>query len=720
MNRYAYRTTGLAIKTLSKLSRANISVHGAEHIPDGALIFAINHFTRIETLLLPYYINQLTHKPIWSLADKDLFNGSMGTFLDRVGAVSTQNPDRDLLIVRTLLTGDSAWIIYPEGRMVKNKKIVNKGRFMISSADGWHRPHTGVSALALRAEFYRKRLRAMADDFPEEGKRLMGLFGFNSLDPILDQSTYVVPVNVTYYPLRAHENILNGLAARMVDELSDRMVEEIMTEGTMLISGVDMDIRFGKAIEVGRYLEDKMIRRDITARKPINFDDPIESKNRMRQAADRIMERYMASIYRMTTVNHDHIFASLLRASLSGRIHTETLIQRGFLAADRILDMPGIFCHQSLRGDQCHLLTDDRFQKFSDFLSIALEKKIFRRENGQLVLDSQRLNAGNEFHRARIDNPVAVMANEVEPLSSLQRSIRRLAWTPGFLLRRKIAMRLLKKDFREFEDDYRQYYVAGESHLRQVGRPTLIKGRSRKIGVLLIHGYMAAPMEVGELAESLGKRGFWVYSPRLKGHGTSPDDLAVRTFMDWVESVDRGYAIMSCMCQHVVVGGFSMGAGLALDLAARIKNVAGVFAVCPPLQLQEFSSKFVPAVDAWNRLMKKIRLDEAQKEFVENNPENPHINYFRNPISGVRQLDRFMRTLEPRLPRVDVPALVAQSSGDPVVSQRGSKRVFDLLGSKDKAYTLLNFDRHGILLGDGACRVHDVIGDFIENFRKTI
>jgi esterase/lipase len=88
----------------------------------------------------------------------------------------------------------------------------------------------------------------------------------------------------------------------------------------------------------------------------------------------------------------------------------------------------------------------------------------------------------------------------------------------------------------------------------------------------------------------------------------------------------------------------------------------------------------------------------------------------RNPISGVVELERLMDELEAKLPDLIVPALVVQSGGDPVVDPKGSRQVFDLIGSKDKKYVLFNFERHGILLGDGAERVHKTIGDFIEQF----
>lgn len=714
MNRYAYRTTGLAIKTLSGLSRAKVNLHGRENLPDGPAIFVINHFTRIETLLMPYTIDRLTRRRVWSLAASSLFNGPMSGFLDKVGAVSTRAPDRDRLIVKTLLTGDASWIIFPEGRMVKSKKVFDKGRFIVSSDAGRRAPHTGAATLALRTEFYRRRLHALASSGSAETTRLLDKFGIENMDAVFSKGICIVPVNITYYPIHARENMLSKLAAQMIDGISERMVEELMTEGTMLLSGVDVDVRFGQPIAVGNYLAHAKIGRDISRPEPIGFDDPIASRKILRKVAVRLMQRYMSDIYSMTTVNYDHLFASMLRALPFNRFHTDALRRKVFLAASQNLAGMNIFFHDNLSADQLHLITDDRFQRFQEFVRVALEKGVIRQDGDFLIRDRQRLLSGDDFHRVRVENPVAVMANEVEPLEKMQRCIRRIAWQPGFWQRHRISVDLLKAARAEFEQDYEAFFRAGESKDKAVGRPFLIRGKSRKTGVVLIHGYMAAPLEVRELAEYLGKLGLWVYVPRLKGHGTSPDDLAVSQYTDWIQSVEQGYALMHCICRQVVVGGFSTGAGLALELAARISGLAGVFAVSPPLRLQDFSSRFAPAVDAWNRLMKKIHIEGAKMEFVENSPENPHINYFRNPIAGVRELDHLMDAVEQRLADIRIPALVVQSHKDPVVDPAGSRKVFERIGSEDKKYVLFNYDRHGILLGPGAARVHRVIGEFID------
>jgi esterase/lipase/1-acyl-sn-glycerol-3-phosphate acyltransferase len=716
MNRFAYRTTGLAIKTISNLSKANIVLHGQENIPAGSIIFVINHFTRLETFLMPYQIFSQTKVPVWSLADYELFQGAFGNYLEKVGALSTKSPDRDRLIVKTLLTGEADWIIFPEGRMVKNKKIVEKGQFMISWAGGKHPPHTGAGTLAIRTEFYRQRLRRLAKDKPDEARYLTELFEIESLEPVLNRETFIVPVNLTYYPIRARENILSKLALRLVDDLPERVIEELMTEGSMLLSGVDIDVRFGNPIPIREYLQEPVIKRDIETTARINFDDPIASKSTMRKEVLKLMQRYMTDIYSMTTINFDHLFSSLLRFLRHKKIDEGDLCRRVFLAASQIQQHPGLFLNRSLEQDQVHLLTDDRFGIKDDFLKVAEEKGNLKRSGGTLYIDKSTFTSPYEFHRARIDNPIDVTANAVEPLTGLQRTLRRIAALPGFWIRKKVADQLISLAVEEYESDYHRFFIAGESKPLDVGMPFLVKGKSKNVGVLLSHGYMAAPREVEDLARYLGSIGFWVYVPRLKGHGTSPDDLAGRSYHDWAVSIDRGYAIISSLCKRVVVGGFSTGAGLALDLAARVKGVAGVFAVAAPMRLRDFSSKFAPAVDMWNRIMDKAYGEGPKMEFVENKPENPHINYLRNPISGVREIERLMDDLEPKLPGLNMPALIVQSRRDPVVEPKGSRKIFELLGTENKEYQLFNFDRHGILLGDGSKRVHKAIGEFIKRF----
>ncbi|MBF0230972.1 MAG: 1-acyl-sn-glycerol-3-phosphate acyltransferase, partial [Desulfamplus sp.] len=76
--------SGYAFKAFSGISKAKINVHGDDKIPKGkgSIIFTANHFTRIETVFLPYHIHEITNKPVWSLAAAELFQGSLKGVLE--------------------------------------------------------------------------------------------------------------------------------------------------------------------------------------------------------------------------------------------------------------------------------------------------------------------------------------------------------------------------------------------------------------------------------------------------------------------------------------------------------------------------------------------------------------------------------------------------------------------------------------------------------------
>jgi esterase/lipase/1-acyl-sn-glycerol-3-phosphate acyltransferase len=714
MNYSAYLATGKMIALMQSLSKINVRVHNKESVPKGSIIFVVNHFTRIETLLLPYHIYINTHVPVWSLADQSLFEGPLSGILGKVGAVSTRNPDRDRLIVKSLLTGEANWIIFPEGRMVKDKETASNHTFFNLHHDKRKSTHTGAATLALRAEFYRKRLRHLRVENPAEAERLQKMFEIDELAPVLAGKTWIVPINLTYYPLRARENVLSTLANRFAGGLSERLREELLTEGTMFFDGVDIDIRFGQAIPASESLATSRIRQDIFSLRQINFDDRLPSLPAMRFEATALMKRFMSAIYRMTTVNHDHLFSSLLKALPFSTISEEDFRRRVFLLTDLVPDKTLVFCHQSLETPQVALLTDDRYHKYRDFLELARETGIVHHRKGFLVKFSANFSADSEFQRIRIDNPLRVAANEVQPLTWLKRQVRLLAWLPEILIRHRVVDVLLRQVAAQYEADYSRFYRAGESKERTVGAPLLLKGTSRRVGIVLVHGFLAAPREMLELAAHLNGKGYWVYCVRLRGHGTASGDLAIRGGDDWIESADIGYALMSSICRRVVMGGFSFGGGLALGCAARIPHLAGVFAVSPPFQLRNVAARFAGAVTSWNKFMDAVQLSGVTKEYIDSIPERPLINYTRIPVAALLALELYMKALEPRLKGISVPTLMIQGLRDPLVNDEATEYLFNDIGTKQKKYVTYDLGRHGILAGDGSGQVHETIAGFID------
>jgi esterase/lipase len=226
---------------------------------------------------------------------------------------------------------------------------------------------------------------------------------------------------------------------------------------------------------------------------------------------------------------------------------------------------------------------------------------------------------------------------------------------------------------------------------------------------------MAAPEEIRPLADYLYKNGYNVYGVRLRGHGTAPDDLACRNWEKWYDSASRAYIIMKNSVKTFSIGGFSMGAGIALLQAAnKHGRFAGVISINAPIKLKGIASKFAYLVVAWNKLLSKINVNKGKMEFVENVPENPEINYLRNPVSGGSELGKLMKLVENQLKNVMEPTLIIQGSDDPVVNSVSALEIFEKLGTKDKQLLRIYAQHHGILRGGEADKVNTMVLMFLE------
>ncbi|CCK80271.1 alpha/beta fold hydrolase [Desulfobacula toluolica] len=719
MNKFAFALSGYTFKTVSGFSKSQIKIFGEHHIPNGSVIFTANHFTRIETVFLPYHIHNITKKEVWSLASEELFNVPiLQGVLDKLGAVSTKDPNRDDLILKTLFSGNVQWVIFPEGMMVKNKKLIRKNRFALIDDASVSRPHTGAAITALRCEFYRERLRRMKDMGVTEFDRLIHEFEIKNIDKVLSGQTYIVPVNITYYPASPKENILSKIAQIIMKAPSKRVMEELMTEGSMLFSDVSINIRFGEPIKVKGYLNDPYIESMLTVKRKVKFDDDIISKQLTRKFSNIIMEEYMSAVYAMTCLNYDHVLACILKHFPYRKqgIDIYEFKCKVYIAICRLVSDKTYFVSEEFYKNQIHLLIDDRFNRFVNFLTIAENTGVINLKNNKIFKDQTKFLTRSNFHNIRIENPILVMVNEVEPLKEVEAVLKKIAQTSYDEIISRVKDKIIEKTANDFSRDYNDHYIVGESKRKKIGSPIFLKHESEIAGVLLIHGYMAAPEEMKPFANYLYENSFTVYVPRLKGHGTAPEDLAQTTYEQWIESVEEAFIILRHSCEKIIVGGFSTGAGLALELSARVEDIVAVFAVAPPMRLQDLGSYFVPAIDAWNAMIKKIHLNTIAKEFIENHPENSHINYQRNPVSGIHQLEKLMEYLEPKLKTITKPTLVIQSRKDPVVNPKGTLKLFEQLGSDNKEYYIFDYDRHGILTGDDVQRIYKAIEQFIEQF----
>ncbi|MFT6333088.1 MAG: 1-acyl-sn-glycerol-3-phosphate acyltransferase, partial [Lentimonas sp.] len=309
-----YRYTALAMKVLEKVLGSKIIIKGLENIPPKPVLFVCNHFTRSETFVVPYIIYKYTNRQVRCLADNGLFVGILGRFLKSVGTISTKDAKRDRIIISDLVTGNYDWMIYPEGSMIKSKEInrsVVRSTYLLGNHKdqrGQKKVRTGSAILGLKSEIYRTDLiDAHSKNHEDVLRRYKKELGVEFDSSLKNLNTHIVPVNITYYPIRPGKNIIQKIAGRLFKKLPKIISEELEIEGNLLM-GANINISFGKAINLSDNI--KKVRKVI-------YKIPIigpETKVNMvlKYLKYNLTNQFMKEIYSGTRVNFDHLFVAIL------------------------------------------------------------------------------------------------------------------------------------------------------------------------------------------------------------------------------------------------------------------------------------------------------------------------------------------------------------------------------------------------------------------------
>lgn len=226
-------------------------------------------------------------------------------------------------------------------------------------------------------------------------------------------------------------------------------------------------------------------------------------------------------------------------------------------------------------------------------------------------------------------------------------------------------------------------------------------------GVLVSHGFTGTTQSVRPLGEALAAEGFTVMGPRLKGHGTSMEDHARSTALDWISSIEEGLAWLGQRTSNVFFVGLSMGGMFSLYFAATRPNLvrgivpinACVYLGDPELARLVFDPEApatVPGVGS------DIRA-EGIEELV----------YPEVPVPPVKEFMAIMRVTDDLLPAVTCPALVLQSTEDHVVPPENGPHILEKLGSEDKELVWLENSYHVATLDNDASVIAERTVQFI-------
>lgn len=182
-------------------------------------------------------------------------------------------------------------------------------------------------------------------------------------------------------------------------------------------------------------------------------------------------------------------------------------------------------------------------------------------------------------------------------------------------------------------------------------------------GILLIHGFLTAPDEVRPLGEFLAAAGMTVYGICLRGHGTSPEDLAQVHWQDWVGDVHAGLNRLHAHCKHLGIAGVSLGAALALYAATEnpVKKIVG-FATPGRSATRGIPSSWIARIAHAIPFIPKIGSDmhdaKARRErFI----------YRRIPLRATAEMANLFEAFEARLPEIQTPTLFVHARHDRVV-----------------------------------------------------
>ncbi len=226
------------------------------------------------------------------------------------------------------------------------------------------------------------------------------------------------------------------------------------------------------------------------------------------------------------------------------------------------------------------------------------------------------------------------------------------------------------------------------------------------IGVLLLHGLTATVAEVRPLAQLLHAQGYTVAGPLLPGHGTQPEDLNKVSWRDWVETAEASYHHLATVCDHVFIGGESTGAVIALYVATKYPEIAGVLAYAPAIKLA------ISTADLLRLYAAAPFLESIPKEDADGHPLWQ--GYRVNPLWGVVELVRLGGEVRARLAHIEQPLLVVQGRNDTTIAPESGEIILEGIRSTLQEQHWMEESGHVVILDDEREAIATLTIQFIE------
>jgi len=223
-------------------------------------------------------------------------------------------------------------------------------------------------------------------------------------------------------------------------------------------------------------------------------------------------------------------------------------------------------------------------------------------------------------------------------------------------------------------------------------------------GVLLLHGFGDTPQTLSLLARRLSKSGYGVFAPLLPGHGRTMDAFRRSRAADWTDAARQSLARVRNRYNTVSVLGLSMGAALAVLLAAESSEIASLVLIAPylgmPMRLRVAASTHW----LWGTFAGELN---ARSPRSIHDPMEREKNLAYGAVTGrtLFELSRVVKLARQALPKVTAPTLVILSKEDPRVASSVGDFALNTLGARDKKLVWTEGAGHIITVDYGRERV---------------
>ncbi|MFS6826713.1 alpha/beta hydrolase [Cyanobium sp. ATX-6F1] len=186
---------------------------------------------------------------------------------------------------------------------------------------------------------------------------------------------------------------------------------------------------------------------------------------------------------------------------------------------------------------------------------------------------------------------------------------------------------------------------------------------------MLLHGFTGNPETLGPLAAPLRALGLPVAMPLLRGHGgPSPEALGAVRWPDWVADGAAALEQLSAQAEQVIIVGHSMGALVALQLAAdHGASIDSLVLVATPIQLASPLAPGRPLQRLRPLVQRLLRRWPIPKTYRDPSLAIHDSSYDWSPMAPLISFLEFGAHTRARLGEVSCPALILQSHADPVV-----------------------------------------------------